>query len=62
MIENQYEDRELRQALHVILDYLTDSLASALMSSFDIAQETLSSSSSVHKRKADWETALEVSE
>lgn len=55
------ETDDIRTALQIITDYLTDSFSSKLCASFEMTPQDLTSPATQSlKRKADWEIALEV--
>lgn len=56
-------EQDTKAALNVIVDYLTESMTSRLLQSYDLTIESLTTSSQFNnsqKRKSDWETSLEV--
>mmetsp|Transcript_7135 Transcript_7135/g.10625 ORF Transcript_7135/g.10625 Transcript_7135/m.10625 type:complete len:307 (-) Transcript_7135:66-986(-) len=53
-------EEDIRTALSIVTDYLTDSMAARLLESFNVTEESIAPKPSSMKRKADWETALEV--
>jgi hypothetical protein len=64
-VPRDYTDDTIMQSLNVILEYIssTSTIIEKLLSSFSLTIDMLNeknTSSTSHKRKADWETALEV--
>ena len=56
-------EQDLKGALNVITDYLTESMTTRLLQSYDMTIESLTTSSQFsnsQKRKTDWEASLEV--
>lgn len=56
-------EQDTKAALNVIIDYLTESMTTKLLQSYELTIDSLSTSSqfnSSQKRKSDWENSLEV--
>lgn len=56
------EREDVVEALGVICDLLSDSLVDQLLQAYHVPKESIekTAKTSTQKRKADWETALEV--
>jgi hypothetical protein len=53
---------DIRISVEIVSDYLSDSLMKLLLAEYDLKVEDFTGRSSLGKRKADWEIALEVSQ
>lgn len=54
------EAEDINNALGIICEYLTPSMADALLRSYNVDAKVLTAKTAPTKRKADWEQSLEV--